>query len=388
MRSPARKTSPYHDDGKMDRISPEQVRALRARAQHLVSKASRGDLIKVVRSLCGANAQLKPAMLLSLRARIKGLEAADVNDAMQRHLLVRTWAMRGTIHLLHPDDLDLIVPLLGPSLIAKGVRRRLELGLDDKKLAASLSEIPGILSGGEPMTRDELVDRLVRRGIGIDRAGQAPYHLVAYAGLKGLIRIGPDRPDGDRTYVLVDCQRGVRKPLNRVQAIAELAHRYLEAYGPTDLKDLVSWSGLPLADAKKGWELACMKEGLYELKVGDRTLWSIGKPFKPLDVLAPADTVVNLLPAFDTLVLGYADREYIVPEKYRDKVYHGGQTVPVVTVNGLASGTWRYERRGKKLNINIRPFELFDRATAALVKEEAEDVGRFLGRGPVGISGL
>jgi hypothetical protein len=388
MRSPDRKTSHQNENGKANRISQELVRARRAHAQQLIPKAARGDLIKVVRSLCGVNAQLKPAMLLSLRARIKGLELADVNDALRRHALVRTWAMRGTIHLLHPGDLDLLVPLLGPPLIAKGTRRRLELGLDDKKLSASLSEIRAILSDSEPLTRDELIDRLVRRGIGIDRAGQAPYHLVAYAGLKGLIRIGPGLPGGDRTYVLADRQGGVRKPFNRGQALSVLARRYMEAYGPADLKDLISWSGLSVADAKQGWELARTNEGFHELKVEDRTLWSAGKRFKPVDEIAPADNVVNLLPAFDTLVLGYADRGYLVPKKYRGDVYHGGQTVPVVLVNGLASGTWRYERRGKKLSIKVRPFEPFDRATAELIKEEAEDIGRFLGLGLAGVSGL
>jgi hypothetical protein len=90
-----------------------------------------------------------------------------------------------------------------------------------------------------------------------------------------------------------------------------------------------------------------------------------------------ADTAVNLVPAFDTFVLGYSSREYIVPEQYQAEVYHGGQTVPVILVNGLASGTWRYERRGKKLDVKIRPFKPFDKAIEGLVQEEVDDIGRF-----------
>lgn len=372
----------------MDRLSPEQVRVLRAYAQHLQSKASRRDLIKVVQSLCGVNAQFKPAMMLSLRARIKGLEASDVDDKLWRHALVRTWAMRGTIHLFHSKDIGQIVTLLGPSIIKKGIGRRLELGLDDKKLADSLGAMQAILNDSEPPTRDELVEKLVQRGISIDVTGQAPYHLVAYAGLKGLIYIGPDRLDGDQTYILVDKLDDTQKPFIRDQALAEFTHRYLESYGPADLKDFMSWSGLIPADAKKGWELARANNEIHELKVGDRTLWSTGMQLKSLDEIAYVDPMVNLLPAFDTLVLGYADREYLVPEKYRKEIYHGGQTVPVVLVNGLASGTWRYERRGKKLNVKVRPFEPFDTATTALVLEEVEDIGRFLGLSVDKVSGL
>lgn len=353
----------------MDNITPELVRALRARAQHLWPKAARGDLIGVVHSLCGVNVQSAPAMMLSLRARIEGLEAAGVEDAMRRRLLVCTWAMRGTIHLLDSGDLFDMVSILGPALIKKGERRRRELGLDDDKLADSLREMPAILKGG-PLTRDELVDELIKRGIGIDPEGQAPYHLVAYAGLKGLIYICPDRTGGEQTYCLADKHAS----FNRERALAEITRRYLASYGPAGPGDLASWSGLSAADAKKGWELAGEKR---ELKVGGQNLWATGAQLQYGDTAA--DTVVNLLPAFDTLVLGYKDREFLVPKKYQEKVYHGGQTVPVVLVNGLASGTWRYERRGKSLKVNVRPFEPFDGDTAALAREEADDVGRFFG---------
>ncbi len=317
-------------------------------------------------------------MMLSLRARTRGLEAADVDDLLRRRLLVRAWAMRGTIHLLHRDDVGWIVSLLGPSIIKKGVRRRLELGLDDRILADCMRILPVLLRDG-PRTRGELADALVRHGIRIGREGQAPYHLVAYAGLKGLLFIGPDRPDGEQTYDLVGKLYGGQSALNREEALTKLFDRYLGSYGPAGLKDLASWSGLSLQDAKKGLEQAVKKEKLFELQAGESTLWATGAQLKPLDKDLGADTVVNLLPAFDALVLGYDDRKYVVPEKHWKEVYHGGQTVPVVLANGQASGTWRYERRGKALNIKVSSFGLLDGTTKALIREEAEDVGRFFG---------
>ena len=85
----------------------------------------------------------------------------------------------------------------------------------------------------------------------------------------------------------------------------------------------------------------------------------------------------NLLPAFDSLVLGYADREYLVPGRYQKEVYHGGQTVPVVLINGLVAGVWRYERRGKTLDIRVTLFGPADRAIKDLVAEETEDIRAF-----------
>lgn len=359
----------------MDQISLEQARRLRAHAQHLLERSSRSGIVEVVRSLCGANAQLKPAMLLSLRARIEGLELSDVMESA----LVRTWAMRGTIHLMARDDLRWMVSLLGPTMIAKGRRRRAELGLDDKILATCLRLIPEALEDSGPLTRHELINKLVDRGVDIDRTGQAPYHLIAYAGLAGLICMGPDRPNGDTTYILVNERAGKRNPISRDEALAELACRYLKGYAPASPRDFASWSGLSLADAKSGWALAGEKEILKEVMVGDRALWCLESQLRRLTELMPADTFVNLLPAFDPLVLGYSDREYLVPIKYQKDVYHGGQTVPAVLVDGTVAGVWRYEHRGKKLKVQVRPFVAFDGAVEAGIEEEVEDIGRFFG---------
>lgn len=182
-----------------------------------------------------------------------------------------------------------------------------------------------------------------------------------------------------RSQALTAFYSSRKTPFTREQALAELTYRYLRGYGPAGPKDLAAWSGLSLADAKKGWELVRKKETLKELKVEERTLWSLETQFKSLNELAHVDTTVNLLPAFDAFILGYSDREYLVPDQYQKEVYHGGQTVPVVLVNGLAAGVWRYERQGKKLNVKISPFGSLDRTVKGLIEEEVEDIGRFFG---------
>jgi hypothetical protein len=90
-------------------------------------------------------------------------------------------------------------------------------------------------------------------------------------------------------------------------------------------------------------------------------------------------TIVRLLPAFDAYILGYVNRDYLVRPEHQREVYHGGQTVPVVLVDGLAAGVWRYDRQGKKLKIILSPFDRFDEETQHLIAEEAENIGRFFG---------
>jgi DNA glycosylase AlkZ-like len=370
----------------MTGIPPAQIRMIRLESQHLYPRASRGELVDVVGGLCGVNAQQGPAMILSLRARVRGLEPSDLREALgDQRTLVRGWAMRGTLHLLRSRDLGWIVPLLGPTLLARNERRRRDLGLTREKVGEGLDAIQALLASGEPLTRRALVDGLIMRGVGIERKGQAAYHLLFSAGLAGLICRGPDTSDGEETYCLTRSWIGEPGSLPREGGLEVLIHRYLAGYGPAGPEDFASWSGLALAETREGWMRVQEGGDLTDVTVGDRILWLPETRWDSGGDPSPSPPAVSLLPAFDTLVLGYFHREHVVPARYRDRVYHGGQTVPVVLVNGSASGTWRYDRHGKTLDIPVTPFERFDAVTRDLVEKEAEDVGRIFGL-PVRVS--
>jgi hypothetical protein len=79
--------------------------AFRTRRHHLHQRAPRRALLKVVAAICGMQAQVMSSVELALWARIEGLTPADVRDALcKQRRLVKTWAMRGTLHVLRADD--------------------------------------------------------------------------------------------------------------------------------------------------------------------------------------------------------------------------------------------------------------------------------------------
>ncbi len=376
MRGPPEILSRRH--WKMDVLSPDQVRALRLYGQYLHPIDTPRNLVGVVQSLCGINAQFTPAMLLTLRARIPGFKAADIEDALQtQRTLVRTWAMRGTLHLLATPDLGWMVALLSPTLVAKSKARLQELGLSETIVSHGLELIQAVLKRRDPPTRDELGNELRDRGLVIDWEGQALFHLIHQAALASLLCLGPDRRNKDQTYVLVDKWLGKVRPLPENVALAELAYRYLKGYGPATPADFARWSGLSMTQAKQGWSLFREREPLREVQVGDRTLWMLDE--QPAVNFPPVEPVVNLLPAFDTFVLAYADRDLLVPPQFQKRVYHGGQTVPVILVNGVAAGTWRYERKGKHLNVKVDMFDALDDLIKSGISREIADIGRYFG---------
>src|SRR5262249_28211295 len=157
----------------------------------------------------------------------------------EERTVVRTWAMRGTLHMLPAEDVGWIVALLGPLFAATDRRRRLQLGLDDDLCARALPAIRDILSGGGALTRAERVQRLADVGMQIDPHSQAPAHLVGLAALRGLICRGPDRANDEPTYVLLEEWVGAARTYTAMEpeeALAELARRYLRAYAPASVR--------------------------------------------------------------------------------------------------------------------------------------------------------
>ncbi len=362
----------------MIELSSDQVRQIRLRAQCLHPRQPGHKLLDVVRAVGGAQAQLSPAMMLALRARVKGLTVVDVEEAISgSRRLVRTWAMRGTLHLLLAEDVRWLISLLGPIFVSKGKRRRLQLGLDEDLSARGLRAIRAILSNRGPLTRGELVEKLQEQGIALDRRSQAPIHLIGLAALQGVICLGPERSNGESTYALMDNWIAPHEPVPREHALAELARRYFAGYGPASVKDFAAWAGLSMTDARRGWSLIRDQGQLTEVHVEDRTLWLPTSERRNLSQFSRSEVVVRLLPAFDAYILGYADRDDLVPPKHQHQVYHGGQTVPAVLIDGLASGVWRYKRQDKRLQVAVHAFEPFDPVIQQQIAVEAEDIGRF-----------
>src|ERR1700687_1127965 len=130
------------------------------------------------------------------------------------------------------EDVRWLVDLLGPVFSRAATRRHAQLGLDDDLKARGVAAIRRILSDSGPLTRYELVDRLRRRNVTLDAQTQAPIHLIGLAALQGILCLGPDRDDGDPSYVLMDDWVPPGPTRSREAELTELGRRYFAAYGP------------------------------------------------------------------------------------------------------------------------------------------------------------
>jgi Winged helix DNA-binding domain len=344
------------------------------RGQRLAPRLPRERLVDAVKSVIGVQAQLPSAMELSLRARVSGLASADIEAArVSERSLVRTWCMRGTLHLVASDDLGWLLSLLAPGIISGNARRSAQLGLDELTYAKAVRIIRDALAAHGPSTRSELVQQLAAHDI--DASGQRAPYLVCRAAVEGVVCYGPDR-GAEPTYVLLEDWLKPAPRLPREAALAELTRHYLDAYGPAEPRDLAVWSGLPVREARAGWQL--IANGLTEVKVEGQTLWMLAGHADWLGEPLSAAPTVSLLPMFDTYLLGYNNRDFVVAPAHQNSIYHGGMMAPAVVVAGNAVGTWRYERRGRHVHIEVAPFQDLTAEARDLIAAEADDVGRFL----------
>ena len=363
-------------------LSDNQVRFLRLHAQKLIPQSANNiiSVANIIKELCGIQAQDARAAELAVRVRSAGVVVGDVEQArVQERSIIRTWGQRGTLHLLATEDLDWLLTLLGPVFIAGDRRRRTELGLDEATCITLIAALRDILANQGPLTRAELVEQLAAR-TGIRLEGQAAPHLLARAALEGVICLGPDRGTKPTYVLLADWTgAGSKAPsLSRDAASAELARRYLAAYGPAELNDFAAWSGLPISDARAGWK--SIVNDLTDVEVAGRPAWMLKEHLAWLDEFPTQAPIVRLLPAFDTYLLGYRSRDMVVSSRYTRRINAGGGMIaPTLVIDGRAAGTWKLKRQKNSNVVALEPFEELVAEIQPVLEAEVWDIARFLG---------
>jgi hypothetical protein len=299
-------------------------------------------------------------------ARLPGATEADVDDAVARRAIVRTWPMRGTLHFVAAADVRWMLALLTPRIIAGTASRQQRLELDDAVFAATRKRLTKWLKGGA-MTREALHAALDRDGI--PTANYRGYHILWRHAQEGLICFGPHEGK-EPTFVLLDEWIPATKAPERDQALGELARRYFTGHGPATVDDFVWWSGLKVSDAKRGIEAAAP----YLAKV--ESCWMAKK--------APAPAVpprVQFLPGFDEYLLGYRNRDAMLDPKHASKVVPGGNGIflPMFLLDGRIAGTWKRTVKKKGITVTALPFAPLGKAKLKEAEAALEAYGKFLG---------
>ena len=286
--------------------------------------------------LVGLQAQTPHTWYVGLWARIADCSTADIADLLTSRAAVRIVLMRSTVHFVTAADAlalrPLVQPVLDRDLFRNHTYGKWVAGLDTDAVVAAAREL---LADG-PLTPAELGAALLEQWPDNNAAA------LAYA-VRNLLPLVQTPPRGlwgrsGRT-THASLAEWVGAPV-KAGSVAEMARRYLAAYGPATVADLQTWCGLTrLAEVVDGLDVVRFADGYVDLP---------DAPRPAPDTPAP----VRYLYDFDNLLLSHRDRSRFVTDDFRSRAVtaHGPVPRPVL-IDGLTAGAWTID--GATLTVRV-----------------------------------
>jgi winged helix DNA-binding protein len=341
-------------------VTWQQVYARRLAASRLDAPAPLAELLEVTRAVLGVHAQLLTGAELALSARVQGVTRQEVAERLwQRRELVKGNTIRGTLHLHPPDDYA-----LWKSLDRERWPTRPWLGWHGITLADAEHLREAVLAvADEPLTREE-IGRAIGGAFGERIATDSWGHLLTPASAD--LCHGPPR---GRNVTFVRCDRWVPEWRKRSadEALRELVHRYLRAYGPVRRDELEHWFAFRLPETALG--------GLEEIDVeGHRTLVLPGTDFPDEPPVG-----VRLLSHYDVYVIACHPRDHLIPLQKERIFLRGGGPNPALLVDGRVAGVWSRTARRGRVEVRVEPFVELTGGQRRELASEAERVAATYG---------
>lgn len=327
----------------------------------------------VVSRLLAMQAQDYLGTLWAVGLRLPGSTEREIEAALDDRSIVRTWPMRGTLHIVAAEDVRWLLDLLAPRRLAQAAYRRRQLDIDDDTLAHSRAVCQEALQGGRQLERGAMFATLEAHGI--STAGQRGIHILGHLAQEGLLCLGA-RSGKQFTFTLLEEWVPGARTLPRDEALAELARRYFGGHGPATVQDLAWWAGLTLTDARTA--VAAAASHLREETFDGATYWQAADtPDVDAGELAEA---VHLLPGFDEYLLGYTNRDAVLDPQFAERTHPGGNGVlfPVFVIGGQVQGVWKRALKKKAVELTFTPFEPLTAAQKEVAAEAAQRYGQFL----------
>ncbi len=339
-------------------------------------------MLDVAGQLCGLQAQVMSSAELALWARTDHLKRDAVSRALWRdRTLVKTWAMRGTLHLLPSSELPMWHAALGTSK-----RYRSEIGWQNY-LGISLDQLDQLTDAigetlhGRIVTREQLLAEIVERtGLTAIKAHPCSWGtLFKPAAFKGSLCFAPSI--GQRVQ-FTNPKTWLAANSNNVDpaiATAEIARRFLSAYGPATAHDLARWWGGSSMATIRQW-IASLGEEACLVEIDGEKAWMLARDAEVARRLPPSRSV-NLLPGFDPYVIAASRHSAnLLPGALRSKVYRPqGWISPVLLAGGFMQGVWRHELKNRTIQVTMEPFVKISKDVRSAAEGEAERLAGFIG---------
>ena len=354
----------------------EQVLAFRLEGQHLARRLPPGSLLSAA-GACGIQNTPPGSAALALHARVSGLSAEEVNQALVGdRLLLQAWSLRASPHLFPTREAAVftlgLLPVDEESIrsFIKGVEPALDkIGIAATEVVRLTSEALQDSLDGRAMTKDELGIELARwiapkltpsqllswglpswYAPGQSLGESVVRFALPITALQGLYCHADRR--GSKAYLMRTDQwlGGLAPESNREQARAELVRRFLRCYGPSSTEHFAEWAGIGPAQAAQAWKL--VESELVRIDFDGRETCLLQPDLERF--MSPATPAgVRFLPPNDPY-LKLRDRATLVPDKTQQRqLWLRSGNPGVVLADGRLAAIWRPEKKGNRLLVTV-----------------------------------
>ncbi|MBJ7602633.1 MAG: AlkZ family DNA glycosylase [Candidatus Dormibacteraeota bacterium] len=338
------------------------------------------DTLDVVRRLCGVQAQVASSAALAVAVRLASPVRGDLAQALSDRKLVKTWAMRGTLHVLPADDAAAYLSLLAATKAWESAAW--QRAFVDLEQLAAITQAACAALDGKVLNREELTAEIVNRtgdpslGEQLSSGWGAVLKPLAW---QGYLCHGPsqgNRVSFTRLDTWLSGWQGLPEP---DEAARMVLPAYLAAHGPGSIEVFDQW--LTRGRSKKALlrdaTTALVESGVL-VKVDVEGMPAYARACD-VDAIATAlpFSEVRLLPAFDQYVLGAGTNNTQLIPAHRHQLISrtAGWISPVVVAEGRVAGTW--DVAGTTLQVVL--FKQSGPVPHAEIETEAARIGTYSG---------
>lgn len=317
------------------RLSNRALNRATLQRQMLLQRAH-SSVPEAVRRIVALQAQEPASPYLALWNRLADFDPAELDAAFVGGTVVKSNAVRMTLHAVHVEDYPVFREATEPSIRAARL-------LDPRFTASGLTVadadalVPQMLTfAAEPRTAATLAAWLDERLGGPQPA--AWWGLRQYAPLLHA-PTGPPWSFGRKpAYVAPAVVPVLAGPEVADVALQTEVLRYLAGFGPASAADIAVFGLVQRSRVRAALQaLAPMLERL-EGPNGEELFDLPGAPRPDAQTPAPP----RLLGMWDNILLAYQVRDRVIPPEYRARVTRiNGDVLPTLLVDGHVAGIWR-----------------------------------------------
>ena len=307
----------------------------------------------------------------AIAQRTKGLTDAAIDKDFNEGKILRTHMLRPTWHFVTPEDIRWILAVSAPRVHTGNAFMYHQLELEPAIIKKSYTVVEKALQGNKNLLRTELASIFQKEGI-VANGLRLSYFMMS-AELDGIICSGPRRGK-QFTYALLEERAPNISALNHDEALAELTKRYFSTRGPATLQDFTWWSGLTMADAKKGIEM--VKSQFVSEATGEKLYW-FDDSVPPKKQKSPTS---HLLPNYDEYFIGFKDRSALGEIIRQSNIDENNPAfiANIIIIDGQIGGGWKRTLKKDSVIIDLNLITKLTKAENQAMMAAIGQYGKFL----------